>query len=42
MGHGKKGKIRINGINFRVFKFEIREPFQVGMDLVKGCTRKFA
>ena len=41
MRHGKKGNIRINGINIRVFKQEIGKPFEVGMNLVKRGSRKF-
>jgi hypothetical protein len=37
----KKCHIRVDGIGLWILKFEIREPFQVGVDLVKGGTRKF-
>jgi hypothetical protein len=37
----KKCHIRINGISCGILEFEIRETFQVRMDLVKGGTCKF-
>jgi hypothetical protein len=37
----KKCHIRIYGIGCGILEFEIREPFQMGVDLVKGGTCKF-
>ena len=37
----KECHIRIDGIGLGIRKGEIREPFQVGMDLVKGGSCKF-